>query len=207
MAKKLYCVIIGDINHSRLLTKRNDVQKSFQNTLRIVNKEFADEIQSKLILTLGDEFQGLLRSARESYSLIQRLSELMEPVAFSFGVGIGTISTPVKDVVTRMDGEAFHRARTALAQAKKTKRVIVFNVEHDFLSLVNALVALMERRWTTLTPRQQEIARLMRTQTQQRVAKRLRISQQAISKARASAAINELEQAEQALREFIGSLR
>jgi len=52
----------------------------------------------------------------------------MDPVLFSFGLGVGRLSTPLKKTALGMDGEAFHRARAVLSQAKKARRQILLQL-------------------------------------------------------------------------------
>ena len=204
----IYCAIIGDINRSRDLPQRARVQRSFQRTIETVNAEFRAEIASNFVLTIGDEFQGLLCSAKEAYRFVRRFAELMEPVEFAFGLGVGPLSTPLRrDAALGMDGEAFHRARAALGAAKEQRRDLVLDVDHESLPLANALLALMERDWARLTPRQKEIIRLMAKHGNQSiVGRKLHISQPAVSKAVSSSSAAPLRQAEEALRIFLSSL-
>ena len=205
MKQTTYCAIIGDINSSRSLPDRAKVQRKFTAALGKINKEFRGSIASGFLVTLGDEFQGLLTAPGESYDLIRRFEDLMEPVRFAFGVGVGTLSTPLKrEKALGMDGEAFHRARKALGEAKRRRRTICYSLGSDRDNVVNALVALMDRQWLRLTLRQRQIMRLLNEQSAKDVARRLRITVQAISKAKHSGAMTELEEASAALRRILG---
>lgn len=118
--KTQYCAIIGDINKSRQLEKRGMVQKKFEKAVEFINTEYKSEIASKFLITIGDEFQGLLHTPAKGYQIMRHFREIMEPVQFSFGADIGTLATPVAPkAAIGMDGECFHRARAALQHAKK----------------------------------------------------------------------------------------
>jgi DNA-binding CsgD family transcriptional regulator len=178
------------------------VQKRFAASIKTINRDFREEIASTFLITLGDEFQGLLVSPAESFRLVRRLEELMDPVPFSFGVGVGTLSTPLEKQAVGMDGEAFHRARSSLDRAKKSKRGLLYSFDSPSLDLVNALVGLLEDRWRGLTPRQKQVRNLLRDlKGQQAVAKRLRISQPAVSKVVSS--LRHFTEAERVLNEFL----
>jgi hypothetical protein len=209
MQSKTYCAFIGDMNKSRTLPNRGRVQQKFKKTIETLNKEFKSAIASKFVLTLGDEFQGLLKSPEESYRFGRRCQELMGAVAFSFGVGIGTLSTPLNArTALGMDGEAFHRARAALQYSKKHKHHIWFDFDNPAVGLVNALVGSLEKGWTLLNPKQQMIAELMRKdQRQVVVARKLKVTQQYISKALRTTTMNEMIDAETALQKFLGALK
>ena len=201
---KTYCAIIGDINKSRSLPDRKRVQQKFQRAIDTINKEYEDRISSRFVLTLGDEFQGLLTSPAESYGIVRRFQDLMEPVVFSFGIGVGKLSTSPKPTTLGMDGECFHRARAALSQAKEGKRRLIYDFDSASMSLVNALIGLMDKQWEHLTSRQKQITQLLKKHgNQEVVAKELHITQQAVSKAYSSTVIKELIEAEASLRKFL----
>jgi hypothetical protein len=207
MKTRTYCAIIGDINKSRALLERVKIQRRFQKAVETINKEYEQEIASKFILTLGDEFQGLLRTPRESYRLVRRFQDIMGDVPFAFGIGVGILSTRLKNEALGMDGECFHRARAALQQAKKSKIEVVFDFEHSFLQLVNTTVALLEKEWKLLNPKQKKIAQLMKEfDHQQTVAKKINVTQQYISKALRTTVMKEMNNAEKVLYQFLESI-
>ncbi len=206
MPQKTYCAIIGDINRSRLISNRAQVQRKFAGAVEKINTEFRRVIASKFLITLGDEFQGLLTSSEQSYDLIRRFEDLVEPTQFAFGVGVGAISTPMKKEALGMDGEAFHRTRNALGEAKHKKRTICYSFNADSQKLVNVLVALMDRQWHRLTRKQRRIAQLLKEQSALEVAERLRVSPQSISKAKQAGGFAELDEAAGTLRDFLSKL-
>jgi DNA-binding CsgD family transcriptional regulator len=201
-----YCAIIGDIRRSRSLPRRARVQQRFADAITAINREFKKEIASKFLLTLGDEFQGLLHSVSGSYRLVCRFQDLMAPVEFSFGIGVGTLSTPLKPEALGMDGEVFHRARAALEKARKSKRDILYDLDSPSLDLLNALVGLIGHERRRMTARQRQILRLMEeTERQETVARRLRISQPAVSKVVSS--LRHVLEAEEAVQSFLHSYK
>jgi hypothetical protein len=202
-----FCAVIGDINGSRELPDRIKIQRKFHRAIEIINAEYKKDIASKFVLTLGDEFQGLLASATDSYRLARRFQDIMGQIPFAFGIGIGGISTRLNPKGTMdMDGECFHRARAALLCAKKAKRSVVFDFESSGLSLVNAVIASMEKGWKLLNPTQKQIVDLMKLYShQETVAKKLNITQQYVSKAMRTTIMQEMNEAENALREFLSS--
>ena len=208
MKPKSYCAIIGDINKSRSLPHRAKVQKQFQRAIDAINKEYKGQISSKFVLTLGDEFQGLLSSPSESYRIVRRFQDLMGSVPFAFGIGLGILATPVNPKeALGMDGECFHRARKALETAKKEHRGVVYDFDSPAASLINALVGLMEVLWGRLTPRQRRIAQLSKLYNQKDTARRLRITPQAVSKAYASTGLKRLQGAESTLQTYLDSIQ
>lgn len=201
-----YCAIIGDIKRSRSLPGRARIQRRFVDVIATINREFKKEIASKFLLTLGDEFQGLLHSPAVSYRLVRRVQELMAPVEFAFGIGVGTLATPLKPEALGMDGEVFHRARAAIEKARKSKRDILYDLNSPSLDLLNAIIGLIGHERRRMTARQQQILRLMEvTERQAAVARRLRISQPAVSKVVSS--LRHVLEAEEAVQSFLQSYR
>lgn len=203
-SRQQYCAIIGDINQSRTLERRARIQDKFKEAVSVINKEFRNDIASKFLITLGDEFQGLLTTPLHNYQLICRFQELIEPVSFTFGVGIGTLATPLntKEAIG-MDGECFHRARNAIQQAKKEKKKLVYDFDDPAVVLVNAIAASVDAYGKLLNPTQQKIVELRKKGlTQRAIAKKLRITKQAVSKAISTTLIKEMEESTAALEGF-----
>ena len=122
-----YLAIIGDIVKSRKIANREQVQNQLEETLQIINNKYSPVITSKFLITLGDEFQGLLIPTDLLFDIITDIAEAMEPVQIRFGVGHGSISTNLNDVALGMDGPAFYQARHAVDKAHKYKgHVIIF---------------------------------------------------------------------------------
>jgi hypothetical protein len=215
MKKQLYCAIIGDINRSRDLPDRAKIQRLFLRTIDLLNNEFKKSIVSEFRFRVseGDSFEGLLVSPAESYRFARRLQDLMEPIPFAIGIGIGSLSTTFtkkkrkKVKVDTIDGEAFYRARRAVASAKKERQEVMFDFDSPALHLTNALVGLMESEWKRLTSRQQEIIqRRKELEGQEAVARKLRISQPAVSNVLRSPTIRKMTEAEDALHDFLASM-
>ena len=70
---KPYIVIIGDIINSRELEHRNEVQERLKRTLQDINERYNADIAASFMITLGDEFQGLLHNGKNTMKIIQAL--------------------------------------------------------------------------------------------------------------------------------------
>jgi hypothetical protein len=204
MTSRTYCAIIGDITRSRELPDRAAVQRKFLRTIDRINAEFSRSIAAgfRFRVSEGDAFEGLLDHPAESYRIVRFLREQMGPVPFLVGIGVGTLSTPLGKNVDAVDGEAFHRARRALEHARSRRQAIVFDLDSPSLPLLNALVGLMEA--VRVTPRQREVLRWMGALgTQAAVARKLKISQPAVSKVMTVPAIAKLVGAENAVADLL----
>lgn len=200
-----YCAIIGDINNSRQLERRGSIQVRFKRAIRTINTEFESEIASPFMITLGDEFQGLLSSPVRSYRLARRLQDLMEPVPFAFGIGIGNLETPLnRREPLGMDGPCFHNARKALLLAKKNKNEIRYQFDDPAGELVNAIVISLDKQWQQLSENQREILKRRKEgMTQLAIAKKLHITKQAVSKSAKTGLVKEMNAAVDALESYL----
>ena len=59
-SKNIYVAIIGDIIDSKKIKNRNEVQQKLKHVLSKINQSYDDIIAANFIISLGDEFQGLL---------------------------------------------------------------------------------------------------------------------------------------------------
>lgn len=140
-----YCAITGDLVRSREIQQRNEVQMKLAKTLDEVNKQFRNIIKVKFSITLGDEFQGLIKSLEESYDIIEYIMRLIYPVRISFGVGEGAIYTSIEETTSKMDGQCFFRSREALEKAKKRNQSLIYITGDEKRNVaVNTILMLMD---------------------------------------------------------------
>lgn len=157
----MYVAIIGDIIHSKSIPDRRNIQIQLKDVLDQINTEFNQEVSAKFIITLGDEFQGLLSSASNILQIIDRIQFEMFPVRIRFGIGIGNIETEIiKDMAIGADGPAYHYAREMMNYIKICERGKMFGSTNimlkadahlDLITLINSslqLCSYLERNWT-----------------------------------------------------------
>ena len=164
-----YFAIIGDIVASRLETQRSAVQEKLKAVLERINNEFSDTIAANFLITLGDEFQGLIFNSSDAdpIRIAVEIIDNMYPVRIRIAIGRGSMSTEIdRTQALGADGEAFHRARTGIETIRRSERnekyvgsSILLCSEDERLDLaVNTLFGLsfaIRRGWTR---RQSEIA-------------------------------------------------
>jgi SatD family (SatD) len=78
-------------------------------------------------ISAGDEIQVLLGVEERlpgvtAVGILDRLTAVLRPHRIVFGLGLGTLSTEPIGSVQQLDGICFHRARAALAIAKRRRR-------------------------------------------------------------------------------------
>lgn len=205
--KSDYCVVIGDISKSRELRDRAAIQERFKAAIEEINQRFTDSIVSKFLITIGDEFQGVLNDAAKSYDVIVAMRELLYPVEFAFGVGVGTITTEIAPEAIGMDGPAFHNARAALEEGKGGGYEVCYRgVGESFDYLINAMLVLIEALKRNWTEHQFKVISIYReTSNQAEVARRLKVSRSAISQILAAAGWDAIAVGEDAVKKLLST--
>ena len=119
-----YIAIIGDIKHSKNISNRYEIQERLKNALDYINKKYKKNIAAKFLITLGDEFQGLLSAAEPLVDIIGYIQNEMFPVRIRIGVGIGEITTEInRNAAIGADGPAFYAARRAIIEIHDTEKI------------------------------------------------------------------------------------
>ncbi len=137
-----YFIIMGDIIKSSQYNY--DELKEFRNIIEKINIEF--ELISPLTITLGDEFQGIAKSLRESIEILFKIEENLisenYPFELRYAIGYGPIITPINSEVAHgMYGEGFTKTRELLEDSKKDKRrrIDVYLPDSNFSDVLNDL--------------------------------------------------------------------
>lgn len=150
-----YIAIIGDIIGSKKLKNRGQIQEKLNDVLKYINETYCGDISAKFIITLGDEFQGLLESSEYLLDIIKYIQREMYPVRLRFGIGVGEINTNIiREAAIGADGPAYYAAREMInqlcEQEKKLKRraadiqVSVYGIEDFEITEINTILALMK---------------------------------------------------------------
>ncbi len=165
-----FYAIIGDIVSSRSLSDRSEVQKKLKGVLEWVNSEFRSSIAANFLITLGDEFQGLLceRCEDSPIRIAFEIRRLMHPVKIRISIGCGELSTEVDPLFAiGADGEAFYIAREGIESLRSMEKhggyavkggIVVGTGSGKWDKYLNEILSLsntLEEGWTE---RQREIA-------------------------------------------------
>lgn len=178
------CVaVIADLVRSRRLapSHRSATQSTLEKILEEVNKAHGKEILAKFLVTVGDEFQGLLRDPTVLPDILWTIDRALAGVGLRVGVGFGTLDTELKEYALGMDGPAWHCAREAIESAKATRReggvFVGFGPTHD--AVLNGFARLHHHLRNSMSDRQMGILdHLRRGATQVEVSRLLGVSRQ-----------------------------
>ena len=215
-----FAAVIGDIKDSRHLENGKEVQVHLQEILDRLNEKYKDHIVSKFLITLGDEFQGLLCGGEHILDMVNEIRMEMYPVRLRFGIGFGQITTDIKsEMALGADGPGYYRAREAvelLKEREKKNRPVLAELclrldEKDqekevLLNTVFDLMYVVESGWTE---RQRETIwdMLLYGDGQQNTARRLSISQPTVQKALAAGSYYTYENALKNASKILGDIQ
>lgn len=153
----IYFAVIGDIISSRKIKDRNKFQRHLKDVISVINSEYEVDLASAFVVTLGDEFQGLLKKADHLLEITDKIKFMLDPVEVRFGIGIGGIDTEINfSSSTGADGPAYWCARNAINSIhnhndyKKSKILIEATEKTDFMDVVNESLRLCdftESKW------------------------------------------------------------
>lgn len=143
----MYLALIADVIDSKMVQERFNLQKQLEKTLRKMNELFGDYLASYFTLTLGDEFQALLKVDAPVFQIIDTLRSELSPTQLRFGIGLGEIATAIDPLQSiGADGPAYWNARAAINLVHQKNDYgntqIYFSSGNDSKDLlVNALIA------------------------------------------------------------------
>jgi hypothetical protein len=178
--------LIADMVRSRELSRiqRPRVQEKFKDFVGYLNKTYSRNILSRFVITLGDEFQGLLSSATPIPDLMWDIEHRFSDRNLRVGMGFGALDTPVQREAINVDGPVLHFARAAIQTARE-KRMYggVFLGFGEVNAVMNGMARILWFHRSRLTKTQLRIAELLRKgKSQSDAAEELNITRQAISK-------------------------
>lgn len=143
----MYLALIADVIDSKMVQERFNLQKQLEKTLQKMNERFGDYLSSCFTLTLGDEFQALLKVDAPVFQIIDTLRSELSPTQLRFGIGLGEIVTAIDPLQSiGADGPAYWNARAAINLVHQKNDYgntqIYFSSGNDSKDLfVNALIA------------------------------------------------------------------
>lgn len=178
-----YVAFIADIKRSRKYQtdKRAYLQVLMEDSLAFLNALFRGGIAKNVVFSAGDEVQGLFYDLPTAYLYYRSLDLLMGPHVLRGGLGVGAWDVRVESgTSTSQDGEAYHRARSAIYDADKNKRFdLVFCLGENYGDFL-----------TTLADHSLGIAK-MRTMAQNEIALAIELFYPLLIAAKDSAAYKE----------------
>lgn len=194
--------LIADMVKSRELppAQRPKIQERFKHFVDNLNKSYARYLSSRFVITLGDEFQGLLTSATPIPHLMWDIQQRFADRRLRVGIGFGVLYTPLQKVAINIDGPALYFARAAIQRAAQERLFGgVFFGFGELDPILNGMARILWFHRSKLTAQQLRITELLRGGiSQSDVAQKLGITRQAVSKQAASTGWRSYAEAEAA---------
>lgn len=206
MKPSLWQVLIADMVSSRRIPagQRSRVDRALNRAVRHTVRTFGDHFRLRPQVLRGDELQAVLRQGAPALSILTYLRarfaiETGPTPTLRAGLGTGRVSRMSPRGPFASDGEAFHRARAALASLSGTRawRFTAWDTGHaesdrwtdGILALVDAIMG----RWTGA--QWEAIAGRLETKGLHDIARARGVSFQSVSKRLRAASWNEVQQA------------
>lgn len=121
-----YQTMICDIKNSRQLKNRQSVQYQIIDMLKHANNMFSHDLAAPFIITIGDEWQGLLKYPCDYQRILDFFQKTMGQIQFYCGIGIGPITiNDFELTVNQLDGPSFYHARKAIKLAKEGNHSLI----------------------------------------------------------------------------------
>jgi len=194
--------VIADMVASRSLSpsQRSLVQEEFTDLIERLNQLYREHLCAKFVITLGDEFQGLLRNPEIIPRLVWMIEQCFTARALRLGFGYGSLHTSIKEYAINVDGPALHAARSSIEAAKQ--RALQGGVFTGFGPTLdpalNGFARLLHYQRATWPARQREVVtRLHDGRKGTDIAQELGITKQAVSRYASLAGWEAYSEAEQ----------
>ena len=112
------------------------LQQNFAKLVKKVNEDYPSSFKSPLTITLGDEFQGIVRSEKDAAEVVIALEEyrwdLEIEILIRYSLGLGEISTPINpQIAYGMLGPGLSEVREALTEMKEGEDRMMISGELD----------------------------------------------------------------------------
>jgi len=187
----IYTALIGDIVKSRSEPDRMQTQRRLRAVLEDVNTLYESELASRFMITIGDEFQGLLRSGGCVLNIIDHIERSVYPTRIRFGIGVGEILTDISyEMPLGADGPAYHHARAMIDRVRAAERrqmeahpnvMIKIGGDERMSGQINICLLLLSALKDKWNDRRLEVINTyIQTKSQKKVAETLGITQSAV---------------------------
>jgi hypothetical protein len=164
------------------------MQASLEDTLEEINRGFRHAFTAGLVVTLGDEFQGVLARPSAAMDVLVALESGLQGISVRYGLGWGGISTELRELAVGMDGACFHNARDAVIAGKRADRwatVSGFGDDDEVLNGLFWIIGAVRGQWTEV--QRQTVHEVRSSRTQRAAAAARGVSEVTVSKALKSA--------------------
>ena len=194
MNKKISPVVMGDLVSSSGYENRVVLHKIFNEAVKQSNLKFKSDIVSPLTITLGDEFQGIVKTYDKAFEIIYfiKLALLEKKVDARFVLGATVISTKInRENAWNMMGEGLAEAREKLNNKGDLNSYRFSfpknNREEELINAIGLTLTTIENEWTQTQLKYVTATERSKHLTKEEIAKKLKISKNTLYKVLRSA--------------------
>ncbi len=137
-----YAALIGDIVESRNYQDRLLVQKLLKSSLNLLNEWFLESINKQMVISSGDEMQGLFKETYASYMYYRLLKMLLFPVKIRAGISFDELDYKMDWDSNELDGPVYRNAKNAVMFCKENNFKVIINSNNPNDKYVNMLLNL-----------------------------------------------------------------
>lgn len=125
---------MGDVVDSRK-KNQNLLMENFKSLINEIDTKYRENILSPLTITLGDEFQGIIKDLASAINIILAIEESIIANKFDFKLRYilneGDIETPINNKIAyEMLGSGLTDARYKLTELKTEKERFIISIEN-----------------------------------------------------------------------------
>ena len=197
-------VLTCDVVRSR---EFRGMPRRIASALQKLNERYRRALVAPIVITLGDEFQCVLKEINRSYDLYLEAEYVLKLPIYA-GLGIGTAETGNNNYAPHMTGVAFVRSRNALNLAKLRGRRFVAQTGNNNLNVaINTLSIAVQYIRSLHTQRQASVVDHMLLNprlSQTELSKKLGVSKSAVSQVLRAAGFEALNEVSLAMRQLLG---
>ena len=212
MEKKI-TVLIADIVSSRKTKNREKVQKKIERILQAIKENKTENgLVSNPSIVRGDEFEIAFKDAKSCFKIFREIERKFYPNRLRGGIGIGELTTKIRENTSEMDGPVFHRSRKALDKAMKSKEEPIFlircgdkKIEETLDTLLNLLYS-VKNDWTKREREFAEYYLSKKEKTHKEIAKHFGVSRSSVSRTLSRAHIQAIKKAEDLISKNLSQL-
>ena len=127
-----YVAVIIDIIESRHIDDRKRAQELMHLCISFLNIQYKKYLVKDVVVSAGDEFQGLFNELSAAIDYIRILQLLIYPLTIRCGIGVGSIKYDIEDWSSLdIDGECYYNARYAIEDCEKEYQIKVKGTNDD----------------------------------------------------------------------------
>ncbi len=145
----MHYIFMADVIKSRNIPKKKQFIDQLDQLVKDINKKNPENILSPLTITLGDEFQAVIKSSNAVFQILfdidQRIITEKLDISLRYSIVYGEIDTAInKKIAHKMYGQGLTDARKQLDLMKNDKKRYSIQIDESVDQMLNGLLYLYQ---------------------------------------------------------------